>query len=136
MIYIIIESFVSFKKSFSHFLNNIIVTNILIDMSNKIFEIPKDNQTLKKDITNRKKEYMVHIYNSFKQISEDSIPAKINVFSFKNTNLEVIIKKESYEINLKNLLKYFSDEEEYEICTVISKKLKTVLKNNSNNIDL
>ena len=105
-------------------------------MSNKIFEIPKDNQTLKKDITNRKKEYMVHIYNSFKQISEDSIPAKINVFSFKNTNLEVIIKKESYEINLKNLLKYFSDEEEYEICTVISKKLKTVLKNNSNNIDL
>ena len=105
-------------------------------MSNKIFKIPKDNQTLKKDITKRKKEYMTHIYNSFKQISEENIPNKINVFNFQDTNLEVIVKKESYEINLKNLLKYFSDEEEYEICTVISKKLKQLLKDNSNNIDL
>ena len=48
----------------------------------KIFKIPKDNQILKKDITKRKSEYMMHVYECFKQISEDTIPNKINVFSF------------------------------------------------------
>jgi hypothetical protein len=104
-------------------------------MSNKTFKIPNDNQILKKDITKRKSEYMLHIYECFKQISHDNIPNKINVFSFDDTNLEVIIKKESYIVNLNNLIKYFTDIEEYEICTVLSNKLKALNKN-SNNKDL
>ena len=49
--------------------------------------------------------------------------SNINIFSFEKTNLEVIVKKESYEINLKNLINYFSDIEEYEICTVLTNRL-------------
>lgn len=95
-------------------------------MDNKTFQIPKDNNSLKKDITKRKHDYMKHIYECFKQIKKDNIPERINIFSFEKTNLEVIVKKESYEINLKNLINYFSDIEEYEICTVLTNKLKSL----------
>ena len=75
-------------------------------MSNKIFKIPKDNKDLKKDITKRKKDYMLHVYECFKQLEDNRIPPKINIFSFNDTNLEIIIKKESYKINLQNLIDY------------------------------
>lgn len=101
-------------------------------MSNKIFKIPKDNNFLKKDIKKRKQEYMTHIYECFKEIGDDNLPEKINIFSFSDTNLEIIVKKHSYEINLKNLLDYFSSIEEYEICNVIKHKLKSLKKNNIN----
>ena len=104
-------------------------------MSNKIFKIPKDNKDLKKDITKRKKEYMLHVYECFKEINDNNIPPKINVFSFNATNLEIIIKKESYIINLQNLIDYFTEIEEYEMCTVLVHKLKALNKN-SNNEDL
>tara|TARA_B100000676_G_C18029853_1_gene817953 strand:- start:866 stop:1180 length:315 start_codon:yes stop_codon:yes gene_type:complete len=104
-------------------------------MSNKIFKIPKDNQILKKDITKRKSEYMMHVYECFKQISDDNVPKKINIFSFDDTNLEVIVKQESYVVNLNNLIEYFTGIEEYEICTVLTTKLKALNKN-SNNKDL
>tara|TARA_E500000331_G_C17228046_1_gene701291 strand:+ start:946 stop:1266 length:321 start_codon:yes stop_codon:yes gene_type:complete len=106
-------------------------------MSDKIFKIPKDNDSLKVDITKRKTKYMNHIYKCFKNISTDTIPSKLNIFTFEDTNLEVIIKKESYDINIKNLIKYFSELEEYEICTVLTNKLKALnVNNNSNNEDL
>lgn len=104
-------------------------------MSNKIFKIPKDNKDLKKDITKRKKDYMLHVYECFKQLDDNRIPPKINIFSFNDTNLEIIIKKESYKINLQNLIDYFTKLEEYEICTVLVHKLKSLNKN-SNNKDL
>lgn len=104
-------------------------------MDNKIFKIPKDNNSLKKDIKKRKEEYMRHVYECFKQINDEHIPERLNVFSFNDTKLEVVIKKESYEINLKNLINYFSSIEEYEICTVLTNKLNTLSKN-SNNEDL
>lgn len=97
-------------------------------MSNKIFQIPKDNIFLKKDIKERKHEYMTHIFECFKKIEKDNIPDKLNIFAFTNTNLEVIIKKDSYEVNLKNLIDYFSDLEEYEFCNVLNNKLNTLLK--------
>ena len=95
-------------------------------MDNITFQIPKDNNSLKKDISKRKYEYMKHIYECFKQIDETSIPDKLNIFCFKSTNLEIVVKKESYVINLKNLIKYFSNIEEYEICTVLNNKLKSL----------
>ena len=101
-------------------------------MDNKIFKIPKDNNSLKKDIKKRKEEYMRHVYECFKQISDEHIPERLNVFSFNDTKLEVVIKKESYEINLKNLINYFSSIEEYEICTVLTNKLNTLSKDSKN----
>lgn len=95
-------------------------------MDNITFQIPKDNISLKKDIGKRKYEYMKHIYECFKQVDDNSIPDKLNIFAFKGTNLEIVVKKESYEINLKNLIKYFSNIEEYEICTVLNNKLKSL----------
>jgi hypothetical protein len=52
-------------------------------MDNTTFQIPKDNNSLKKDISKRKYEYMKHIYECFKQIDKNSIPDKINIFSLK-----------------------------------------------------
>ena len=101
-------------------------------MSNNILKIPKDNVFLKKDIQSRKKEYMLHVYECFKIIDNNNIPEKINVFAFSETNLEVIVKKSSFIINLKNLLDYFSNIEEYEICTVLKNKIKILNKNNNN----
>lgn len=105
-------------------------------MSNINFKIPKDNNLLKKDISKRKKEYMIHLYQHFKEMDiTKEIPKKLNVFMFSGTNLQVIIKEASYIVNIKNLIDYFSSIEEYEICTVLNNKLSFFIKN-SNNKDL
>lgn len=91
------------------------------DINKKKFEIPNDNKQLKLDIKNNKEKYMSFILNTFLQSMKDesSIPTKINLFKFKDTNLEVIVKKESYISNLNNLLDFYSNIEEYETCKVI-----------------
>ena len=102
-------------------------------MDAKKYEIPNDNESLREDIKSKKDQYMNHIYESFKIINKDkTIPKKINLFKFKNTNLEIIVKKESYIPNLKNLLDYYSDLEEYEICNVILHTIKFINKSNKN----
>lgn len=117
---------------------NICLTFILIDMDEndinaKKIEIPNDNKQLKIDIKNNKEKYMSHIYDTFcKNFQSDKLPTKINFFKFKDTNLEVIVKQESYIRNLENLLDFYSDLEEYEKCKVI----KTLIaKLNSENED-
>lgn len=102
-------------------------------MDDKKLEIPNDNHSLREDIKVRKDQYMNHIYESFKKILPDEpIPNKINLFTFKNTNLEIIVKEESYVPNLKNLLDYYSNLEEYEICNVILSTIKYLNKSNKN----
>lgn len=102
-------------------------------MDAKKYEIPNDNHSLRTDIKSNKDKYMRHIYESFKIINkEQTIPKKINLFKFKNTNLEIIVKEESYVANLKNLLDYYSELEEYELCTVILSTIKYINKNNEN----
>nr|BAR39931.1 hypothetical protein [uncultured Mediterranean phage uvMED] len=79
---------------------------------------------------------MLHILNAFSVISENKkvIPDKINLFKFDNTNLEVIVKRKSYLTNLENVLDYFTQQEEYEICSKLQKVI-AYIKNN-NNVDL
>ena len=96
-------------------------------MSSEKFTIPKDNDKLDEDIKNRKKEYMNHIFEIFvKSISEKKVLPQVNIFKFEDTNLEVIIKKAQYESNLKNLLEYMIEIEDYEKCSVINNLLKIV----------
>jgi hypothetical protein len=105
-------------------------------MGEKKFEIPSDNKLLKDDILKNKKKYMDHVLSAFEEITKaDKFPSKLNLFNFSNTNLEVIIKKESYLSNLNNLLDYYSELEEYELCNTISNLIKYI-KNNSNSEDL
>lgn len=105
-------------------------------MGEKKFEIPSDNKVLKDDILKNKKKYMDHVLSVFEEIVKaDKFPSKLNLFNFNNTNLEVIIKKESYLSNLNNLLDYYSELEEYELCNTISNLIKYI-KNNSNSEDL
>lgn len=102
-------------------------------MSNIKFKIPKDNNLLKKDISKRKKEYMLHLYQCFKEIDiKKEIPKKINVFMFSGTNLEVIVKQSSFVANIQNLIDYFSSIEEYEICTVLNNKINFFKENSIN----
>lgn len=105
-------------------------------MGEKKFEIPSDNKLLRDDILKNKKKYMNHVFSVFEEITKtDKFPEKLNLFCFKNTNLEVIIKKESYLSNLNNLLDYYSELEEYELCNTISNLIKYI-RNNSNSEDL
>ena len=105
-------------------------------MGEKKFEIPSDNKLLKADIQKNKKKYMNHVLSVFEEITKmDKFPSKLNFFNFENTNLEVIIKKESYLSNLNNLLDYYSELEEYELCNTISNLIEYI-KNNSNSEDL
>lgn len=91
------------------------------DINSKYFEIPKDNNALRQDIKSNKKKYMDHLFSFFTKIeSQNVLPEKINVFKFKETNLEIVIKKSSYVPNLKNLLDYYSNIEEYEKCSKIN----------------
>lgn len=96
----------------------------------KKFEIPNNNKDLKIDIEKNKRKYMDHVYSIFKEISTDEIPERVRIFSFNNTNLEVIIKKPSYLPNLQNLLDYYSNIEEYELCNVIKNIINKI--NNEN----
>lgn len=100
------------------------------DINKKNFEIPNDNKQLKLDIANNKEKYMSFILDNFLQFikDENNIPEKINLFKFKNTNLEIVVKKESYVSNLNNLLDFYSDIEEYETCKLI-KSLITKINN-------
>ena len=86
-------------------------------MNEDIFVIPKDNESLDADIKSRKPNYMNHILETFESIDFiKNAPEKITLFRFKNTNLEVVVKSESYIANLQNLLDYYIELEEYERC--------------------
>ena len=103
-------------------------------MNTSIFVIPKDSGELDKDIKSRKPKYMNHVLDIFvESFSGDVIPSKISLFKFKNTNLEVVIKDKTYIKNLKNLLDYYSIEEEYEKCSIIKGIINKI--DNMNNID-
>ena len=102
-------------------------------MSNEIFNIPKENAKLRSDIKQRKNSYMLHVYKSFSKLLENKskLPDKINLFKFTGTNLEVIVKKQSYITNVENLLEYFTQEENYEICAELVSIINYIKNNNS-----
>ena len=75
--------------------------------------------------------YCIISISLFAEICEENYPDKINLFNFKNTNLEVIVKVESYLPNLDNLLDYYTQLEEYEICSTISDLIKYIKRNNN-----
>jgi len=96
-------------------------------MSSEKFTIPNNNSDLNLDLKNRKPEYMNHIFKVFcENIEEDNVCEKIYFFKFSDTNLEIVIKKKNYISNLKNLLDYYVNKEEYENCNIINKLIKIV----------
>ncbi len=103
-------------------------------MNEDIFVIPKDNESLDADIKSRKSNYMNHILETFESIDFiKNAPEKITLFRFKNTNLEVVVKSESYIANLQNLLDYYIELEEYESCASIKDIINKI--ENMNNKD-
>ena len=93
-------------------------------MSSEKFTIPNNNSDLNLDLKNRKPEYMNHIFKVFcENIEEDNVCEKIYFFKFSDTNLEIVIKKKNYISNLKNLLDYYVNKEEYENCNIINKHI-------------
>ena len=96
-------------------------------MSSEKFTIPNNNSDLNLDLKNRKPEYMNHIFKVFcENIEEDNVCEKIYFFKFYDTNLEIVIKMKNDISNLKNLLDYYVNKEEYENCNIINKLIKIV----------
>ena len=101
-------------------------------MSTDIFIIPEDNVALDADIKSRKAKYMDHILYIFeKHLCEESLPKKLSLFKFKNTNLEVIVKCDNYIPNLQNLQDYYIVLEDFEKCSIIKNIINKIEKLNS-----
>ena len=92
--------------------------------------IPSQTDSLEQDLKRRKEEYMDHIYELFKKkiVFNSDIPEKIYLFKFEDTNLEVLIKKEDFIINLENLTNYYIELEMFENCSYIAKLINYVNK--------
>ncbi len=92
--------------------------------------IPSQTDSLEYDLKKRKEEYMDYIYELFtkKIVFNSNIPEKIYLFKFKDTNLEVLIKKEDFIINLENLMNYYIELEMFENCSNIAKLIKYINK--------
>ena len=101
-------------------------------MKTDIFVIPKENEALDIDIKSNKAKYMEHILTTFfNLVCEDDLPEKVSLFKFRNTNLEVVVKHESYITNLTNLQDYYIKLEEFEKCNIIKDIIKKIeLMNN------
>ncbi len=74
---------------------------------------------------------MDHIYSTFsenfKLTSKESLPDRLELFNFDKTSLQVIIRKEHYVATLENLIDYYIEYEEYEICNNIKKIINTLI---------
>jgi|SaaInlV_100m_DNA_2_1039680.scaffolds.fasta_scaffold21075_2 hypothetical protein len=94
-------------------------------MKDDKFTIPSDNIKLEYDLKENKSKYMEHIYESFikkfKPNTQQKLPSKIELFTFSETSLQVIIKQEHYIVTLKNLIDYYINTEEYEKCNKLNK---------------
>jgi len=99
-------------------------------MKDNKFTIPSDNIKLEYDLKENKPKYMDHIYESFiktcKTTSSKKIPNKIELFTFSETSLQVIIKQEHYKVTLENLIDYYISTEEYEKCNKLNKIIAIV----------
>jgi protein-arginine kinase activator protein McsA len=97
-------------------------------MDTEILTIPADNLQLETELKQKKLQYMDHILFQFKKIiREEQIPAKMSLFKFDKTNLEVIVLKKSYVKSLENLQDYYIKEEEYEKCSIIKDIIKKIV---------
>ena len=84
-------------------------------MEEKILKIPSDNKLLEDDLKKDIKKYIDQIFIRFTEdITINHIPDSIKLFSFDNTELQVIVKKASYIANIENAIKKYTEEEEYE----------------------
>jgi hypothetical protein len=55
------------------------------------------------------------------------------LFSFDNTELQVIVKKASYIANIENAIKKYTEEEEYEKCAKLLNLIDIINKNRNIN---
>ena len=75
-------------------------------MEEKILKIPSDNKLLEDDLKKNIKKYIDQIFVRFTEdITINHIPESIKLFSFDNTELQVIVKKASYIANIENAIK-------------------------------
>jgi hypothetical protein len=103
-------------------------------MEEKILKIPSDNKLLEDDLKKNIKKYIDQIFVRFTEdITVNHIPESIKLFSFDNTELQVIVKKASYIANIENAIKKYTEEEEYEKCAKLLNLIDILNKNRNMN---
>jgi hypothetical protein len=103
-------------------------------MEEKILKIPSDNKSLEQDLIKNIKKYMDNVYNKFtEELQQKCIPDSIRMFSFKNTDLQIIVKKESYIANIELIKNHYIQEEEYEKCAKLNKLIDNINRNRNMN---
>jgi hypothetical protein len=77
---------------------------------------------------------MDNVYNKFtEELQQKCIPDSIRMFSFKNTDLQIIVKKESYIANIELIKNHYIQEEEYEKCAKLNKLIDNINRNRNMN---
>lgn len=96
-------------------------------MKSELLTIPSDRFALETELKQKKSKYMEQVYHVFETnyIDETIAKKKLKVFQFLGTNLIVILKDTQYKANLKNILDYYIEDEQYEKCEL----LKNILAN-------
>lgn len=102
-------------------------------MEVKILHIPSDSFALETELKQKKSKYMDHIYKVFESnFTNNQITSKkLKMFQFRGTNLVVILNQSHFQPNLKILLDYYIELEEFEKCKVINNIINYI--NNDNN---
>ena len=96
-------------------------------MEENIMIIPNNNNLLEKELKNNKKAYIDQVFDSLVgNIKKDAVPDCIKIFTFENTDLQVIIKRDHYVSNIDNILEYYISEEVYEKCKKLT-DIKSIL---------
>lgn len=98
-------------------------------MKEKLMIIPNKNNLLETELKNSLNTYINQVYSCFlEKINAKHIPDSLKIFQFEGTDLQVVIKRDNYLINLDNILNYYIKQEEYEKCQKITKLLDILNK--------
>jgi len=91
-------------------------------MDSNIITIPSTNGELDADLSKNKDKYIDFIYGEFERMETlKQLPEHVKIFNFKETDLQVIVRKTNYVSNIDNLLEHYITKEEYEKCNTLNK---------------
>jgi hypothetical protein len=104
-------------------------------MKKNILQLSDNNNLLEKELKNNQKKYLDHVFECFKNkiVLNSPLPDTIRVFSFENTELQVVVKSIHFLPNLKNLLEQYIKMEEYEKCKTLTDLIEYIEKNSNMN---
>jgi exodeoxyribonuclease III len=93
-----------------------------------IYSLPADSDLLPKFVSDNKDQMIEHVVDMIEYAINNNM-AHIEIFRFDGTNFVVVVNKDEFVDNLKNVRDYYMSMELYERCTRLKKLEKKGVKN-------